>query len=96
MAAYGYWKQDLTSADLRSDSPYNTYQNAGLPPGPISQPDSSSIAAALYPALSPFLYFVAQPDGKHIFSATYAEHLAAIREVKEQISEIRAARQPEP
>ena len=64
-------------------SPYNTYLHPGLPPGPISQPDSASIDAALYPAVTPYLYFVAQPDGKHIFSVSYAEHLAAIREVKE-------------
>ncbi|HKE89486.1 MAG TPA: endolytic transglycosylase MltG [Gemmatimonadales bacterium] len=72
-------------------SPYNTYLHAGLPPGPISQPDSASIDAALYPAAAPYLYFVAQPDGKHIFSASYTEHLAAIRDVKEQQSEIRSA-----
>ncbi len=76
-------------------SPYNTYLHPGLPPGPISQPDSASIDAALYPAPSPYLYFVAQPDGKHIFSASYAEHLAAIREVKEQQSETRSTRPPE-
>ena len=72
-------------------SPYNTYLHAGLPPGPISQPDSASIDAALYPAAAPYLYFVAQPDGKHIFSASYTEHLAAIRDVKEQQSETRSA-----
>ena len=69
--------------DLAIRSPYNTYLHPGLPPGPICQPDSASLAAALYPARAPFLYFVAQPDGKHIFSVTYAEHLAAIRRVKE-------------
>jgi peptidoglycan lytic transglycosylase G len=69
--------------DLLIHSPYNTYLHAGLPPGPICQPDSASLAAALYPATAPFLYFVAQPDGKHIFSVTYREHLAAIREVRQ-------------
>lgn len=72
--------------NLLIQSPYNTYLHPGLPPGPISQPDSASLEAALYPAPSPYLYFVAQPDGKHIFSATYAEHLVAIRAVKEQKS----------
>jgi UPF0755 protein len=67
-------------------SPYNTYLHPGLPPGPISQPDSASIAAALYPAQAPFLYFVAQPDGKHVFSVSYREHLAAIRQVREMTS----------
>jgi UPF0755 protein len=69
--------------DLTIRSPYNTYLHPGLPPGPICQPDSASLAAALYPAAAPYLYFVAQPDGKHIFSVTYAEHLAAIRQVRQ-------------
>ncbi len=64
-------------------SAYNTYLHTGLPPGPICSPDSATIAAALYPAPYPFLYFVAQPDGKHVFSATYADHLAAIRRIKQ-------------
>jgi peptidoglycan lytic transglycosylase G len=68
---------------LLKASPYNTYLHAGLPPGPIGEPDSASLAAALYPASVPFLYFVAQPDGKHIFSVTYRDHLAAIRRVQQ-------------
>lgn len=94
--AMGARPRRVYEKNLLIRSPYNTYLHPGLPPGPISQPDSASIDAALYPAPSPYLYFVAQPDGKHIFSATYAEHLAAIREVKEQVSNIRSARQPEP
>ena len=78
--------------DLAIRSPYNTYVHPGLPPGPISQPDSASLAAALYPARAPFLYFVAQPDGKHIFSVTYAEHLAAIRRVHEMRTAARGSR----
>ncbi len=62
-----------------------------LPPGPIGQPGRASLVAALYPADVPFLYFVAQPDGKHIFSATFAEHEAAIARVKQLR---RAARAP--
>jgi UPF0755 protein len=72
--------------DLLTRSPYNTYLHPGLPPGPICQPDSASLAAALYPASAPFLYFVAQADGKHIFSVTYREHLAAIQQVREMQS----------
>lgn len=68
--------------DLAIRSPYNTYLHPGLPPGPICQPDSASLAAALYPASAPYLYFVAEPDGKHVFSVTYAEHLAAIRQIR--------------
>ena len=79
--------------NLAVRSAYNTYLHAGLPPGPIGQPGRASLVAALYPADVPFLYFVAQPDGKHIFSTTYAEHQAAIRRVKEMR---RAARAPRP
>ena len=95
--AMGARPRRVYEKNLLIHSPYNTYLHPGLPPGPISQPDSASIDAALYPAPSPYIYFVAQPDGKHIFSASYAEHLAAIREVKEQVSEIRSAipRHPE-
>jgi UPF0755 protein len=77
---------------LRTPSPYNTYLHPGLPPGPISQPDSASLAAALYPAAAPFLFFVAQPDGKHIFSVSYAEHLVAIQRVQELRAAARAPR----
>ncbi len=81
--AMGRRPRRVYEKDLLISSPYNTYLHAGLPPGPICQPDSASLRAALYPARTPFLYFVAQPDGKHIFSATYGEHLAAIRRVRE-------------
>ncbi len=67
---------------LRVRSPYNTYLHPGLPPGPISQPGAAALEAALYPAPVPFLYFVARPDGKHVFSVTYAEHQAAIRTIR--------------
>ncbi len=91
--AYGRRLKRVWEKNLAVHSSYNTYLHAGLPPGPISQPGRASLAAALYPADVPFLYFVAQADGKHIFSATYAEHLAAIRRVKEMR---RAARAPHP
>jgi UPF0755 protein len=91
--AYGRRLKRVWEKNLAVRSSYNTYLHAGLPPGPISQPGRASLAAALYPADVPFLYFVAQGDGKHIFSATYAEHLAAIRRVKEMR---RAARAPRP
>lgn len=60
--------------DLEVDSPYNTYKYAGLPPGPISNPGIASIKAAVYPAKTQFLYFVARKDGTHIFSTTWQEH----------------------
>jgi len=81
--AYGRRLHRVWEKNLRVPSAYNTYLHPGLPPGPICSPDSASIAAALYPAPYPFLYFVAQPDGKHVFSATYEDHLAAIRRIKQ-------------
>ncbi len=59
---------------LKVNSPYNTYKNRGLPPGPISNPGLDSIKAAIYPAKTDYLFFVAQTDGSHIFSATMAQH----------------------
>jgi UPF0755 protein len=67
----------LTEKDLKVQSPYNTYLYAGLPPGPICSPGEKSIAAAIRPADSDYLYFVAKGDGRHQFSRTYREHLAA-------------------
>lgn len=80
--AYGRRLKRLWDKNLAIRSPYNTYLHAGLPPGPIGEPGRASLLAALYPAPVPFLYFVAQPDGKHVFSTTYGEHLAAIERVK--------------
>jgi UPF0755 protein len=60
--------------DSVSDNPYNTYRNRGLPPGPIGSPSTRAIDATLYPADVKFLYFVARPDGSHIFTSSLAEH----------------------
>jgi len=57
-----------------ADNPYNTYQNAGLPPGPISNPGRASLAAAMDPDNTSYLYFVAKDDRSHVFSKTFAEH----------------------
>lgn len=67
---------------LQIRSPYNTYLHRGLPPGPIGQPGTASLAAALYPKAAGYLYFVAQGDGKHVFSESYTQHLAAIRAIR--------------
>jgi UPF0755 protein len=69
----------ITPLDLRRQSPYNTYLNAGLPPGPIANPGLASIMAALHPAHVPYLYFVAKNDGSHFFSRTLEEHAQAVR-----------------
>ncbi len=68
--------------DLEVKSPYNTYRNVGLPPGPIASPGIASIEAALFPADVPFLYFVAHPDGHHEFRATMREHNEAVRQMR--------------
>ncbi|MBZ5528083.1 MAG: endolytic transglycosylase MltG [Acidobacteriia bacterium] len=64
----------LTLDDLRIDSPYNTYRYRGLPPGPIGNPGEAALRAALEPATSSYLYFVANTKGGHFFSNTLAEH----------------------
>ena len=92
--AYGRRLKRVWDKNLAVRSRYNTYLYRGLPPGPICQPGRASLAAALDPALVPFLFFVAQPDGKHIFSVSYAEHEAAIRAVKRMQRESRARRPP--
>jgi UPF0755 protein len=65
---------DLTLKDLKKDSPYNTYTNKGLPPGPIANPGLDSIAAVLEPKKSPYLFFLHDMAGKLHYSATFAEH----------------------
>ena len=69
----------LLNKDLKIKSPYNTYLNKGLPPGPINNPGIESIRAALYPAKTDFLYFVARGYGYHTFSKTKEEHNIAKR-----------------
>jgi hypothetical protein len=61
-------------SDLKYPSPYNTYLNRGLPPGPINNPGLNSILAALYPGEHRYLYFVAKGDGSHRFAENYEEH----------------------
>jgi UPF0755 protein len=77
---------NLTRKDLRTDTAYNTYTRGGLPPTPIALPGRAAIRAALQPADGNELYFVAtgQGDGSHKFSATKAEHDAAVREYLER------------
>jgi len=66
-------------SDLDSKHPYNTYQHTGLPPGPIANPGVSSLAAALHPSETKYLYFVAKPGGEgHVFSSNLAAHDKAV------------------
>ncbi|WP_027937392.1 endolytic transglycosylase MltG [Anaeroarcus burkinensis] len=78
----GYPKEELSLQDTQIPSPYNTYLNSGLPPGPIANPGLGALKAALNPAQTDYLYFVADKQGKHHFSRTYEEHLAAIEQVR--------------
>ena len=70
---------DIRRKDLRIDSPYNTYRYKGLPPTPIALSSLQSLRAAVQPAEGDFLYFVARGDGSSQFSATLAQHNAAVR-----------------
>lgn len=80
-------KKVLTYNDLKIVSPYNTYLNRGLPPGPINNPGMSSIMAAIEPEKNNYLYFVAKGDGSHRFAQTYDEHKKNIRQYKEFLQE---------
>ena len=71
---------NLTRQHLREDTPYNTYVHKGLPPGPIAMIGRVAIDAALQPALTSELYFVARGDGSHQFSNTLEQHNQAVRE----------------
>ena len=74
--AMGQWKLDLTTEDIKIDSPYNAYLHTGLPPGPVCTPGLLSIDAALWPQESDYLYFWGQKDGTTRFSTTLEEHNA--------------------
>ena len=75
-------KTRLTRQDLTIPSEYNTYLHEGLPPGPICSPGEASIRAAMTPAKVPYLYYVARPDGSHVFSVTFAQHEVAIAQTR--------------
>jgi len=70
---------NVSKQDISRVTPYNTYLIGGLPPGPIGNPGSGAIDAALKPATTGYLYFVAKKDGTHFFSTTLAEHNSAVR-----------------
>ncbi len=68
----------VSKADIQRRSPYNTYLNKGLPPGPIGNPGRDAVQAAMNPAKTDYLYFVARQDGTHQFSRNLAEHNRAV------------------
>ena len=75
-------KARLHYSDYRVDSPYNTYLHAGLPPAPIANPGLPSIEAALHPASVDYLFYVAGPGGRHIFTRTLNQHEQAVAHVR--------------
>ncbi len=89
-ASNTWWKSPLTQADLDMPSPYNTYLNRGLPPGPIANPGLSALEAVAFPLQSNELFFVADcsgqvgQEGAHLFSETYEEHLVNVERCRQQ------------
>ncbi len=71
-----WWTNPLSLEDLKINSPFNTYQVQGLPPGPIANPGLKALQAVAFPAQTPYYYFRAACDhsGRHVFSETFAEH----------------------
>jgi UPF0755 protein len=79
------WRGAIYASDLKRDTPYNTYLHAGLPPGPIANPGMRSLHAAMDPAKTDYLYFVAagdNPQGRSIFSSTLEEHRRNVAEYR--------------
>ncbi len=72
-----WWTNPLSLADLKINSPYNTYLYPDLPPGPIANPELAALQAVAFPAESPYFYFRAACDGSgtHVFAVTFEEHV---------------------
>jgi UPF0755 protein len=83
----GRWRGTIYASDLQNPSPYNTYRHPGLPPGPICSPGLAALRAAIHPARTDYLYFVADANGHSRFSAGLKEHA-------EQVQAYRHAAQP--
>ena len=84
----GNYRGSIFRSDLNADSPYNTYRHTGLPPGPICNPGVISLRAALHPAHTDYLYFVAagaDPHGRSRFSSTLAQHLKNVAAYREAV-----------
>lgn len=90
--ALGRHVNQVLIRDLRIKSPYNTYLHTGLPPGPINSPGRASILAALWPARHRYLFFVARPDGSHMFSETGEEHADSVKVARRLRTEAQAAK----
>jgi UPF0755 protein len=90
--ALNKYGQRLLYSDREVDSPYNTYKNKGLPPGPISNPGAASLRAAVQPSQADYIYFVSNADGlTHTFSSTGREHVRAVQRFRREIAPQRKA-----
>ena len=89
----GKWRGAIYASDLKDpkhDTPYNTYRHSGLPPGPVGNPGIASLRAALHPAATDYLYFVAavaDPQGKSRFAATLEEHNKNVASYRQAIKQ---------
>jgi UPF0755 protein len=95
--AEGRYRGAIYRSDLASNHPYNTYVNAGLPPGPIANPGVDALRAALHPAESKYLYFVAIPGGggAHQFSETLESHQQAVAKYRRANNHVRQTQAPQ-
>jgi UPF0755 protein len=91
----GRWRGTIYLSDLQNPHPYNTYQNPGLPPGPIANPGAASLQAALDPAETDYLFFVAKPDGSggHTFSKDLTGHNRAVGEYRRGLQNQKAGQE---
>jgi len=83
----GDFVRNITHEDLAINSPYNTYKHSGLPPGPIANPGEIALRAAIAPAQTDYLYFVANDEGGHFFSRTLAEHNRNVAKYRDRLLE---------
>ncbi len=91
MELAGKFGGKLEAGDLRFDSRYNTYRHIGLPPGPIANPGTMSLRAALDPTQTDMIYFVANAEGGHVFSRTLAEHNRNVANYRQLLAQQRRA-----
>ena len=94
MELAGHRDKNVRPKDLHIDSPYNTYEHQGLPPGPIANPGEASLRAALAPAQTNYLYFVANDQGGHFFSSTLAEHNRNVVRLRRMLEDDAQASEP--
>lgn len=96
MEIAGHPEKNVRPEDLRINSPYNSYLHRGLPPGPIANPGEASLRAALYPAQTDYMYFVANDQGGHFFSKTLEEHNRNIARYRRLLAGETLPADPEP